>query len=184
MKGEYDVHEVDGERSDLNWRPTSPDERTVNSCHGHCGAGCHGSKCGARNYWIKDIRGPVETDVLEGTECIYDGLIPADWPGGTLEGELHSFTATRLTAPGTWTFYGATARACAEHDSACRMAGTCINSNIVLDNLWALILVLFRGCGTLTLEDWSYPETFYHWTRTDPWPTGQSCQVWVGSTTG
>ena len=173
-----------GLHTDWNWTPSSWDESRVDSCFGHCGAGCGGflSVCyNERHQWVRTIDGPVQSHgPLTGTECRFEGMVPADWPGGYLEGVEYRFTIVRYTAPGRWIFYGGYHSVCEEHDRACRAAGGCAGAGV-----GANLLGLFGGLSCRARpETWSYSETFTRWRTTDMHLLGSACEVYVGSTSG
>ena len=178
----------EGPHPEWYWVPSQPDESRVGGCFGHCGQGCSGtlSVCGTyRHEWVRRLDGPVhENGPLTGTECRFEGMVPADWPGGYLEGVEYSFTIYRYTAAGQWIFLGQTHRACEDHDAACRSAGHCFSPPMLLPPIHHLIALLRSTTCFSRNKDWSYPETFTHWKTTEIHLLGNSCQVYVGSTSG
>lgn len=182
--GAAQVRRYEGLHPDWLWVPGFDSSR-VDDCYGHCGAGCGDgfSICGDRNTLVRRIDGPLQSSTFEDQmECRLTEFVPPDWPGGYLDGEWHSFTATRYTAPGAWVFEGQWHGLCETHDDVCRSAGSCLNPVTYLGHL-IVLLGGAMGCDAIP-KDFGYNETFYRWVFTEPWPTGRSCQVWVGSTSG
>lgn len=183
ISGSAQVRRYEGLHPDWLWAPGFDSSR-VNDCFGHCGAGCGDgfSICGDRNTLVRRIDPPLRTSTFQNQrECRLTEPVPADWPGGNLDGEWYTFTATRYTAQGAWIFEGQWDSLCEWHDQECRRAGGCGNPRTYLAHLMALTAA--PTCSARP-RDWSYNETFYRWQFTEPWSTGRTCQVWVGSTSG
>ena len=181
------TYRYEGLHPDWYWAPGADGSR-FDDCPGHCGGGCGSSfaPCGDRHEWVRRVDGPLRSSTFANQmECRAndDGFVPPDWPGGYVDGEIHSFTATRYTAAGTWTFEGQEHSLCIEHDEACRSAGGCAVPKAWPGHVKAAWWLLI-GCSA-TPRDWGpYSETFYRWQFTSPRSTGRACQVWVGSRTG
>ena len=174
-------YRYEGIGSDVFWSPL-PDDSRVDYCFGHCGKECGSSWawCGDRHTWVRRIPGPASFSSFDNqTECRATEFVPPDWPGGYVDGEVYSFAATRYTANGSWEFEGQTHSLCIEHDEGCRSGGSCS----VTDHLKALWWRI-TGCDAESQNWGPYNETFYRWQFTTPWPTGEACQVWVGSQSG
>lgn len=173
----------EGIHPDWLWVPGFDSSR-VDDCLGHCGAGCGSAFaiCGDRHTLVRRIDPPLSSETFANQrECRLIDFVPADWPGGYLDGEWYTFSATRYTARGEWIFEGQWDSLCEWHDEQCRRSGGCSNPR----TYWAHVMALVEAIPCNARDrNWSYEENFYRWQFTEPWSTGLSCQVWVGSTSG